>query len=324
MDVIQCPHCGDDMTPSAEETCPVCGRRILVVTADNAAAGESAGGSTNKAEDGAVAKASGTGLILALLISGVVAAMVYALLQNPPGAITASQENFQDFASTVETRLQTPRAGFVFGHVTPSTVQINAWQMGILRVGATRQSDQARMDFIVRYSREDGRWCLEDAEVSGEEAAKEAAESELAKGPASELVAAFAEAGGPGAAFYRKLAYRWVEEEEYDKVMPCCQEALRIDPRDVEAYLLRGRALLGKDEYDGAIADYSEVLRLDPPSEIAGIALFYRGTALTLRQSYGKAAEDFTESVRRKPEFWGTFFGRGAAWIGMRQYDKAL
>src|SRR5213082_1238932 len=51
---------------------------------------------------------------------------------------------------------------------------------------------------------------------------------------------------------------------EYDKAIADYDEVIRLDPKDVSAYIYRGCAYHGKGDYDKAIADYDEAIRLDP------------------------------------------------------------
>jgi formylglycine-generating enzyme required for sulfatase activity len=60
------------------------------------------------------------------------------------------------------------------------------------------------------------------------------------------------------------------EKGEYDKAIADCTEAIRLDPKHVEAYHNRGVAYWNKGEYDKAIADFTEAIRLEPTND------FYR------------------------------------------------
>src|SRR6184192_1957138 len=51
---------------------------------------------------------------------------------------------------------------------------------------------------------------------------------------------------------------------EYDKAIADYDEVIRLDPKDVFAYIYRGCAYERKGDYDKAIADYDEAIRLDP------------------------------------------------------------
>jgi tetratricopeptide (TPR) repeat protein len=56
----------------------------------------------------------------------------------------------------------------------------------------------------------------------------------------------------------------WLNKKEYDKAIADFDQAIRLDPKDAYAYHNRGLAWSDKKEYDKAIADYSEAIRLDP------------------------------------------------------------
>jgi tetratricopeptide (TPR) repeat protein len=68
---------------------------------------------------------------------------------------------------------------------------------------------------------------------------------------------------------------------------PYYNEAIRLDPKFVNAYLGRGNALSNKQEYDKAIADDNEAIRLDPT-----YALPDAGRALTLFLARREGAVD--------------------------------
>src|SRR5262249_59920817 len=41
-------------------------------------------------------------------------------------------------------------------------------------------------------------------------------------------------------------------------------EAIKLDPKDPDAYFTRARVYTARKDYDKAVADYQEVIRLDP------------------------------------------------------------
>ena len=51
---------------------------------------------------------------------------------------------------------------------------------------------------------------------------------------------------------------------EYDRAIADYSEAIRLNPKDPAAYNNRGNAYSRKGEYDRAIADLNEAIRLDP------------------------------------------------------------
>lgn len=66
------------------------------------------------------------------------------------------------------------------------------------------------------------------------------------------------------AAEYVRRGAAWGQKREFDRAIADYNEALRIDPKNALAYFNRGLALQNKGDYARAIADYLEVARLEP------------------------------------------------------------
>ena len=63
---------------------------------------------------------------------------------------------------------------------------------------------------------------------------------------------------------YCKRGAAYFDKGEYDKAIADCTEAIRLNPKDAKFYYNRGNAYGRKGEYDKAIADCTEAIRLDP------------------------------------------------------------
>ena len=81
---------------------------------------------------------------------------------------------------------------------------------------------------------------------------------------------------------YNNRGFARADKKEYDKAIADFSEAIRLDPKDATAYYNRGIAWAGKNEYDKAIADYSEAIRLDPKDASAYIN---RGAAWSYKKA---------------------------------------
>ena len=117
----------------------------------------------------------------------------------------------------------------------------------------------------------------------------------------------------------RGLAY--IGKQEYDQAIKDCTEAIRLKPGYAEAYNNRGLAYCRKLEYDQAIKDYTEAIRLNPVE-----ALFHnnRGQAYNRNKEYDQAIKDCTEAIRLKPDLAVAYNNRGLAYIGKQEYDQAI
>ena len=63
---------------------------------------------------------------------------------------------------------------------------------------------------------------------------------------------------------YNNRGVAYYKKGDYDRAIADYNEALRLDPKDASAYNNRGSAYAGEGDHDRAIADYNEALRLDP------------------------------------------------------------
>lgn len=102
--------------------------------------------------------------------------------------------------------------------------------------------------------------------------------------------------------------------EDYD-------EAIRINPKEVEAYLNRGYAKRDKGDSDGAIKDYDEAIRLNPKFDLAynnrGIAKYEKG-------DLDGAIKDYNEAIRINPEDCKLYFFRANIKFEQHDYDGAI
>jgi tetratricopeptide (TPR) repeat protein len=93
------------------------------------------------------------------------------------------------------------------------------------------------------------------------------------------------------------------------------------NPTDAESYKERGSGYLATREWDKAIADFNEVIRLDP--EKSG-GYYSRGLCYEAKGDYDRALEDFDESIRRSPDNPSNYAGRGEAYLKKGDHDKAI
>lgn len=109
------------------------------------------------------------------------------------------------------------------------------------------------------------------------------------------------------------------EMEDYDRSIVDATEAIRLAPKDADTYCIRAMAywgkaakpqpsqnevqssVHGKDEFDLAIVDATEAIRLNPEHDLA---YFMRAqTYWWKNDDYGHSIADVTECIRLLPEF---------------------
>jgi tetratricopeptide (TPR) repeat protein len=91
--------------------------------------------------------------------------------------------------------------------------------------------------------------------------------------------------------------------------------------RVVETYLERGDALTKKNDWAGAIANYTTALSIDPTSSIAFNA---RGTARQSKGDLDGASKDFTQALKIDPQMAAAYNGRGSVEIAKNNLDDAM
>src|SRR6516162_6637253 len=77
---------------------------------------------------------------------------------------------------------------------------------------------------------------------------------------------------------------------EYDKAIADYNDAIKLDPKNILAFIGRGDAYTSRGDHDRALADYNEAIRLDPKS---ALAVSDRGAAYANKGSYDKALADY-------------------------------
>ena len=108
---------------------------------------------------------------------------------------------------------------------------------------------------------------------------------------------------------------------DYDRAIAAFSEAIRLDPKNVNAFGNRGIAYAKKGDNDRAIADYNDVVRLSPNY---ANAFLNRGIAYGKKGDNDRAIADFTEAIRLDPKNANAFFDRGIAYGKKGDNDRAI
>ena len=98
---------------------------------------------------------------------------------------------------------------------------------------------------------------------------------------------------------YLSRGYLWHKKKEYDKALTDYSEAIRLDPASAWAYKNRGSVWMAKSEYDKAISDYNEEIRLEPKNPWGHAD---RSVAWASKNERDKALTDINEAIRLNPE----------------------
>lgn len=95
---------------------------------------------------------------------------------------------------------------------------------------------------------------------------------------------------------YEERMRQLSDEEERNRNIAACTEAIRLDPKDAESYKSRGFSYHEKGNYDKAIKDYDEAIRLTDEDDSAALREG-RGDAYYRKGDYDKAIEDYNQAI---------------------------
>lgn len=124
-----------------------------------------------------------------------------------------------------------------------------------------------------------------------QESPKEAAKE---KAPPPSSAAPVVEAKTPNTATeYIGQGKEFLTVKQYDQAIASFSEAIKLDPKSVQAYNNRGIAYCNKGNFDQAISDFSHVIEIDPNNGKAynnrAVAYLMKGEKDQARQDVDKA-----------------------------------
>jgi TonB family protein len=98
-------------------------------------------------------------------------------------------------------------------------------------------------------------------------------------------------------------------------------EAIRLDPTFAEAFNNRGLAEARKGDLDAALRDYSQAISLNPRY---AAAFYNRGLAYRRKQDFDQAIEDYSRALAINPTSSDAYDDRGLAKVDKGDFDGAI
>jgi Flp pilus assembly protein TadD len=111
------------------------------------------------------------------------------------------------------------------------------------------------------------------------------------------------------------------EKGQFDEAIREFQDAIRLKPDYVLAHNNLGVAIVRKGQIDEGISQYHEAIRLKPDYALAHNNL---GIALARKGQIGEAIREFHEAIRLKPDFAQAHYNLGIALVRKGQSDEAI
>ncbi|MBZ0148897.1 MAG: tetratricopeptide repeat protein [Pseudorhodoplanes sp.] len=147
--------------------------------------------------------------------------------------------------------------------------------------------------------------------------------TKMAIAACSRVISSKREQGRSLAHAYSKRAYHRKSNEEFDGAIADYTEAIRFDSRNTADYLDdRAEVWLEAKTFDRAITDYTEAIRLDPKDAQRYIS---RARAWLRADDLDRAISDINEAIRIDPKNAADHFDtRADVWLNANQIDRAI
>jgi tetratricopeptide (TPR) repeat protein len=113
---------------------------------------------------------------------------------------------------------------------------------------------------------------------------------------------------------------RLFEQGDYQGAIADFNQVLRLYPEEAPVYFKRGSAKAHLGDYQGAIMDYNQVLRLDPTQ---AAAYYQRSISFILLGKVPEAMQDAEQAIRLGPTAGFGYVARGSAHISAGNFSAA-
>lgn len=109
---------------------------------------------------------------------------------------------------------------------------------------------------------------------------------------------------------YLQEGHHYLEQNQYERAVESCQQALRWEPRFIAAHRLKGLVLFELKRYDEALVAYDEALRLGPSTASMHKE---RGDILHYLHRYEDALTSYKDAIALRPDFVVAYTGASKA-----------
>ena len=120
---------------------------------------------------------------------------------------------------------------------------------------------------------------------------------------------------------YDNRGNAYLENKDYDHAVDDFNEAVRLNPKDTIGYDGRGLAYVSKNDYDRGIADFNKAMQIDPKFKWA---YSNRGRVYRIKGDYDRAIADYGQALQIDSNFTEAYNNRGYAYALKGDYDRAI
>ncbi|HWY60725.1 MAG TPA: tetratricopeptide repeat protein [Rhizomicrobium sp.] len=120
---------------------------------------------------------------------------------------------------------------------------------------------------------------------------------------------------------FKNLCLAHNDKGDHDRAIQDCDQAIRLHPGYVMAYLYRGHAYFNKADYDRAIQDYDQAIAFGSNDATTFVE---RGAAYHRKGDEVRAITDLNQAITLDSDDAIAFYVRGAAYQAVNHNDQAI
>jgi tetratricopeptide (TPR) repeat protein len=120
---------------------------------------------------------------------------------------------------------------------------------------------------------------------------------------------------------YFNRGFQRIKRRDYQGAIADFNQAIKIDPKFALAYTGRGGVKFNLEDYQGAIADLNQAIKIDPNLAVAYAG---RGSAKLDLEDYQGAIADFNQAIKIDPSLAIAYNGRGSAKLNLEDSQGAI
>lgn len=108
---------------------------------------------------------------------------------------------------------------------------------------------------------------------------------------------------------------------DYDSAIAQYSEAIKLNPKYFEAYVRRADALWMKDEYDQCISDCNQAIKINPDY---GPAYSQRADGYARKGDFDRAIAGYDKAIKLSPRYVEAYVNRGNIYGEKGDFDRAI
>ncbi len=123
------------------------------------------------------------------------------------------------------------------------------------------------------------------------------------------------------AKIFRDRGAAYMNLKQYDEAVSDFSNAMRLDENNTAFYNDRGLAYFNLKQFDRARDDFSKAIEKNPGSSSPYLL---RGMVFMETRNFDRAIQDYSKAIQLEPKNKNAYYSRGLAYKNERMYDRAL